>query len=377
MEEKLWRIREWIAGKTAPPKSIELIPTDRCNSRCLTCWMRGVPEHDLKARLRDEMSDKRLLRLVDEAAEMGVYEFALVGGGEPIARPITFKLMKRIREHGMHGDLVTNGTLLTKEQIEQLVRMQWDRIKFSVDGTDARTYDALRGIEGGFNRVRDNLLAVKGLKQRYGSKQPDVAFNVVISKRNYQQFLDIVDFAREVGANEVLLLPITVFSEIGGRLKLDDEETSVFQGEIRKAMRRIGRYGIRSNMHEFLDTRMIRDTNEMDNVMLDEAKANNDQPDLMTPSDDRTENFSHLPCYMPWHHLTVLANGNIAPCFMEYVWNTKTSLKDHSLKELWYGQYFEKFRRQLETRRLWKDCATCCVWRVFENREIRARLGRK
>lgn len=374
MEEKLWRIRKWVDGGEAPPKSIELIPTDRCNSKCLTCWMRGVPEKELNARFKQEMSDKRLLRLVDEAAELGVYEFALVGGGEPIARPITFKLMKRIREHGMHGDLVTNGTLFTEEQIEELVRMGWDRIKFSVDGTNPEVYDTLRGLLGGFECLKKNMLLLKQVKEKYGSSVPKIQFNVVISKRNYLQFLDIVEFAREVGCEEIGLLPMTIFSDDMKKLKLDDNETRVFQEQIRKAMKRIEKYGISSNMHEFLDKRMIQDTNEMDKVMLDEAMTNKDQAQLMRVFEDRQRNFQHLPCYMPWHHLTVLANGNIAPCFMEYVWNTKTTLKDHSLRELWYGPYFERFRKQLETRRLWNDCATCCVWRVFENREIRKSL---
>lgn len=375
MEEKLWRIEKWMDGERAPPKSIELIPTNRCNSKCLTCWMRGVPEQDLKARFSEEMIDKRLLRLVDEAAGLGVYEFALVGGGEPLARPITFEVMKRIRQHRMHGDLVTNGTLLTKEQIEGLVCMQWDRIKFSVDGTNAEVYDNLRGLAGGFERLKKNLLLLKQVKKKHGSSVPQIAFNVVISKRNYLQFLDIVDFAHEAGANEILLLPMTIFSKGMKKLKLNDEETRVFQELIRKAMKRIEKYGITSNMHEFLDSRMVQDTNEMDKVMIEEAMTNKDQLHLMKAFKDRQKNFHHLPCYMPWHHVTVLANGNIAPCFRGYVWNTKTSLKNHSLREAWYGPYFERFRRQLETRRLWKDCATCCVWRVFENRDIRNWLG--
>lgn len=375
MEEKLWRIREWSAGRPAPPKSIELIPTDRCNSRCLTCWQRGVQEEELRTRYGQEMSDSRLLRLVDEAAELGVYEFALVGGGEPLVRPVTFELMRRIRSRGMHGDLVTNGTLLAEGQVEELVRMGWDRIKFSVDGIDAAVYDSLRGLPDGFGRLRKNLLFLREMKERHGSEMPRVAFNVVVSRRNYRQFLDIVKFAHEAGADEILLLPMTVFSKEMEGLKLDERETSAFQQSIGEAMKRIARWGISSNMHEFLDTRMVRDTNGMDRVMLDEAKTGDDEGSLLRPFEDRGENFSRLPCYMPWHHVTVLANGNIAPCFMDYVWSTETSLKDHALSELWYGPYFEGFRRQLETRRLWKECATCCVWRVFENRDIRKRLS--
>ena len=71
----------------------------------------------------------------DEAGELGVRDIAFVGGGEPLARDITYKLMKRIRAHGMEGDLVTNGSLLTDEMIHTLVDVGWTRVKFSVVAT--------------------------------------------------------------------------------------------------------------------------------------------------------------------------------------------------------------------------------------------------
>jgi len=393
MEEKLWRIADWMERKPAPPKSIELITTNRCNERCLTCWMRGTTMEALRATYRHEMSDDRLRRLIDEAAEMGVYEFAFVGGGDPMARKVTFELMQRIRRHGMHGDLVTNGTLFKPGQIEELVRLQWDRIKFSVDGATPETYDYLRGLKNGFSILKSNMLKLKALKREYGARYPKTTFNVVVSNTNYREFLDIIELAHEVGGEEILLLPMTVFSDTGAQLKLDSLETEEFQKQILEGMKRIKRYGIYSNMHEFLDARLIQNTNEMDQVMLEEAKTVEEraagenralsgeeseqirnQGQFMRAFGDRKENFRHLPCYMPWHHITVIANGNIAPCFNGYVWETRTSLKEHSLAELWYGPYFDGFRRQLETRRLWDTCATCCVWRVFENREIRGEM---
>ena len=345
--------------------------------------MRGFTDEQLQATYPEEMSNERLIQLVDEAAKMGVYEFAFVGGGDPMARPITFELIKRIRSLGMHGDLVTNGTLFQPGQIEELVRIQWDRIKYSVDGASPEVYDHIRGLKGGFKRLHANLRKTQALKEKHGSKFPRVAFNVVVSNLNYTHFLDIVELATEVGCEEILVLPMTIFSDTGSELKMNMKETRAYQDQIREGMKMIKRAGIYSNMHEFLDTRLISETNDMDKVMLDEAKTkeelaqgdtNSDQSQLMQLFKNPEENFQHLPCYMPWHHVTVIANGNIAPCFNGYVWETKTSLKNHSLAEVWYGEYFDGFRRQLETRKLWDTCATCCVWRVFENRDIRQNM---
>jgi hypothetical protein len=86
---------------------------------------------------------------------------------------------------------------------------------------------------------------------------------------------------------------------------------------------------------------------------------------------DPIEDFKFLPCFDPWHHVTIIANGNTAPCFGSWVWETKVTIKDHRLKDLWYGEYFDSFRRVIASRKLPKSCATCCVWKVFENRQIR------
>jgi len=89
---------------------------------------------------------------------------------------------------------------------------------------------------------------------------------------------------------------------------------------------------------------------------------------------DPIENFKSIPCFEPWTHITIIANGNIAACFNDFVWKTDVTIKNKSLKELWYGPYFEQYRKQILTRKLPPECATCCVWRVFEVQEIRKEL---
>lgn len=385
-EVRAERLSLWAEGKSQPPVTIELIPTDRCNFNCRSCWRQGTTKEELERKYSKEMSDERLFRLIDEAAHIGVREIAFVGGGEPLAREVTFELFKRIKSYGMEGDLVTNGSILNEEMILLLIEMGWNRIKVSIDGADPEVHDDLRGVKC-FYRIKENLLLIKKLKQERGTEKPKVAFNTVISNKNYHDLGKIIDFANEVGCNEILILPLTIFSEEGRLLKLNERETEEFQRLILSdCLPKLKAHGISSNLDRFLDKRLIEKTNSMNEVLMEEARKVEELSKRSHGSEsirsvdgqvrlkDKIGEFMNLPCFDPWHHVTILANGNIAPCFNNFVWETKTTIKDHTLEELWYGEYFEGYRRIILTKNLPDACKTCCVWKVFENENLRKEM---
>jgi len=382
MDEKTKRLVNWAHGKPQPPMAIELIPTNRCNFKCKSCWRWGADE----SQFTDEMSDERLLKLIDEAAEMGVREFAFVGGGEPLSREITFELFKKIKKYGMDGDLVTNGSLLTEEMLQTLVDIGWTRVKFSIDGSEAKIQDKLRGIKC-FEKIKKNMVRLNQIKKQKGKKFPRICFNTVVSNMNYKDLPNIIELAHEVGCNELLILPLTVFSEEGKSLKLSAKQLVEFQEVVRKkCLPKLKKYEIYSNLEKFLDVRLMDKTDSMDDILMEEAEKaslrakieekgeDNILKEAYKKHKDPVKDFKTLPCFDPWHHITILPNGNIAPCFNNYVWETKTTIVKNNLKDLWYGSYFEKYRDIIKTRKLPPACKTCCVWKVFENEKVRNQM---
>lgn len=369
---RIERLDQWIKEKKAPPVTLELVPTDRCNLNCLSCWRQGWMKEQVQKRYGQEMSDKRLLKLVDEAAEMGVVEIAFVGGGEPLARKVTLELFKKMKAHGMIGDLVTNGTVFTKESIELLVKIGWDRIKFSIDGPDSRVHNHLRQTKGAFKKTIENIKTFSEVKKRMNTEKPWLVLQSVLSTENYKRFTDLVELGHRIGVNEMTLLPLTVFDESMKNMKLNEKDMKEFKPILEKSIKMLEEFGIESNYHEFLNEEYITKTENMDEVMMKEMEKmiKKEYP----KSKDQVKNFQFLPCYSPWIHATILPNGNIAPCFSPWVWNTKTSIKDYSLKELWYGEYFDKFREIILKRKLPENCKKCCVWEVFNNKKIRDSL---
>jgi MoaA/NifB/PqqE/SkfB family radical SAM enzyme len=250
-DEKISRLSKWAKRQKAPPTSIELIPTDRCNSNCLTCWRRSFTQEQLQERYKQEMSDERILKLIDEAAEIGVKEIAFVGGGEPLKREVTFQLIKKIKGYQMEGDLVTNGTLFTKEYIEMMVKNGWNRVKFSIDGSDAKTHDRLRGIKC-FKAVIKNIKIFSDLKKRLNVEKPRLILNTVISNINYKSLPNIVKLSKKIGIEEILLLPMTVFSDSAKDMKLTEKETREFLNILKKSITLAKKLYIENNFSNFL-----------------------------------------------------------------------------------------------------------------------------
>lgn len=380
MDEKTKRLIKWMNGKPQPPFTIELIPTNRCNLNCASCWRKSTSEEGIEKEYAKELSDERLIQLIDEAADIGVKEIAFVGGGEPLCRDITFELIKRIRHHNMNGDLVTNGSLLTKDIIKTLVDIEWTRVKFSIDGSSPKIQDKLRGKKC-FNQIAKNIKLLSETKKMKNKDLPRTGFNVVVSNQNYKDLPNIIELAHKVDCNEVLLLPITIFSKEGEKLKMNYKQIVEFQQIIKKCLPKLKEYAIYSNMDKFIDLRYIEKTNSMHEVMMEEAekalikeRLKKGEKLIEDFKKDTKENFKLAPCFEPWSHITVIANGNIACCFNNYVWETKVSIKNHTIKELWYGPYFEYYREQILTGKLSEACATCCVWRIFEVNRIREEI---
>jgi radical SAM protein with 4Fe4S-binding SPASM domain len=348
------------------------VPTERCNLNCLSCWRRGWSKEKLERRYSQEMSDERLLKLVDEAIEMKVLEIAFVGGGEPLIRKVTLELFKKMKAAGMIGDLVTNGTLFTKESVELLVKIGWDRIKFSVDGPDEKTHDYVRQTKGAFKATIKNIKLFSKLKKKFNTQKPRLILQSVVSKENYKEFPKLVNLAHKIGVDEMTLLPLTVFDESMSDLKLGEKEIEEFKPILKKSIKLAKKFGIETNYPYFLEKKYILFTENMDKVMMEEMEnfIKKEYPKSKNP----ITNFEFLPCYAPWIHVTILPNGNIAPCFSPWVWNTEVSIKNKSLKELWYGKYFDKFRKIILKRELPENCKKCCVWEVFNNRKIREGL---
>src|SRR5258708_3627881 len=133
--------RQLSANRLAVHPSMAKLPlvtlyvTERCNSRCVTCdyWRHG----------RDDMDLAAVTNLLPTLSRLST-QMVLLSGGEPLLNPDWGPIAQTLRSNGLKVWLLTSGLALAKPA--RPAATLFDAITVSVDGTDAETYPALRGL---------------------------------------------------------------------------------------------------------------------------------------------------------------------------------------------------------------------------------------
>ena len=94
------------------PPIIVLSVTNVCNLHCQGCYHQA-----LRSATESEMSDERLDKLIAEAKELGV-SFMVIGGGEPLTRPIILDLAEKYP--AIMFLVFTNGLLIDEALIKKM-----------------------------------------------------------------------------------------------------------------------------------------------------------------------------------------------------------------------------------------------------------------
>ena len=194
-----------------------LYMSDTCNLRCRHCWI--TPGFSGGTSSSGDFVDPEALRqAVVEAKPLGLGSVKLTGG-EPMLHPRFREIVDMLTAEGMSMDMETNGTLLTAESARYLRdKTKVHFISISLDGPDAPTHDAFRGVEGSF------AAALSGLDHLVNAGYTNVQIIMSVHNGNRHQVEDVVRLAAEHRAGSVKFNPVSRT----GRGKAMDERGEVF-----------------------------------------------------------------------------------------------------------------------------------------------------
>jgi len=170
---------------------VTLYVTERCNSRCVTCdyWRHG----------RDDMDLAAVTSLLPSLARLST-QMVLLSGGEPLLNPEWEAIAQTLRGNGLKVWLLTSGLALAKHA--RRAASLFDAITVSLDGTDAETYAAIRGLNA-FQKVCEGIQAAAA----HGAPP---AIRVTLQRGNFRQLPAFVDLAKDLGAQHVSFLAVDV-----------------------------------------------------------------------------------------------------------------------------------------------------------------------
>ena len=355
-KEKARRIFEWFKKEKSPPFKIELRITNRCNLHCIFCLQAKARHcHD---EIKRELSKEKYLNIVVQAAKLGVKHCHLLGGGELMVRKdITLSIMRLVKKYGMYGSMVTNGTLFTDDDVQEIVKMEWDYITFSLDGADSETHDYLRGKKGAFKKTIETIKNFQKWKKILNMKKPKMVLNTVLTNKNYNKLIGILELAHKFEINDTVLLPLVFLTEECEHLKLNKNDEIKFKKSIPRLQQIAKRYGIVDNYRSLMDEEIIEKSFEVGEIIEKDMKK-------------ETNELLAMPCFSPYVYISVRPNGVVHPCPMTPDDNIE-NIREKNLKEIWYGKYFQHFRDTLRDGKLSPWCQRCCGANVLDTRNLR------
>ena len=180
---------------TSPPlpKELQVEVTGACNLRCRMCLVSYRPALGKTTGSMDFGTFKALL---DELPDLEMV--TMQGLGEPLLAPDFFRMLEYLAERGVRMGFNTNGTLLTRDKAERLVRLGVEWLHVSLDGASAATYEDVRG-RSNFELVKANVRGLVDVMRELGADKPELELVFVAMRRNIHELCDLVRLTAEWG----------------------------------------------------------------------------------------------------------------------------------------------------------------------------------
>lgn len=346
------RLSTWPTNGPQGPVTLEIYPTLRCNLDCSFC-----DTTDRHRPPQNELSTEEWLRVIDEAAAEGVVQAFVLGGGEPMIRNDIMVLLERIKHHGMRGMLTTNGTLLGRPRIKQLLELQWDELHLSIDGATPQTHDKLRGKKRAFKKALTAACTINVLKRRRRLNNPQLVFHTVVNNQNHLELRDIVELANAVGVSRIDFDRLIAYRPEQLALQLSAAQEKELRESAAQALQRAQQLGIQTTLAQFTSA----------------SSAQRGSEDAAPQADAEHQGMAGAPCLKAWHHLVLQADGRSAPCCV--LTGQGESIHNRPLRELWQQDPFlNRVRDGMENHRPLKRCQECSANILSGERSIRQAL---
>ena len=315
--EKLTALRD---KRITAPLYVRIKPTNRCNHKCPWCvyYEPELSNMGTDMNARDVIPREKLLRTLDELAELGVRAITYSGGGEPLLHPNIEEAMQKTLDLGMDLSIITHGQYLSGKKAEILAKSKWVRV--SVDYHTPEMFSKTRRLsEKYFYVIMDNIKEFSKIK----NKNCDLNVNYIITKENHDTLYDAAVLLKNAGVEIIRFAPVwnVTFYEYHALIR----EKVMEQFELMKDLED--------------ENFKIFSSYDIDNVLIKRP---------------------YKRCYMMEVVPIIGADLNIYPCHNQVYLNDSIicSFKDRSFKEAWFG---EETRKMFETFDCQATCTNLCA----------------
>lgn len=292
---------------TAPalPISIAFEPTTSCNLRCPECPS-GLRSFTRATGMLDvDFFKEKIIEMKSHLAYLTFYF-----QGEPYLHPQFLEMVDFAASHRIYTATSTNAHYLNDAQAKATILSGLHRLIISIDGTTQETYQQYR-VGGQLNKVLEGTKNLVKWKKKF-KHGPMLIFQFLVVAPNEHQIQEAKDLADDIGVDAIEFKTAQIYDYENG-------------SELIPKQSKYSRYRKGSNGKFALKSKMSNQ------------------------------------CWKMWHSCVITWDGKVVPCcFDKDATHVMGDLKKQSFKEIWQGEKYNQFRRQLLTARSSIDiCKNC------------------
>lgn len=175
--------------------------TSECNLRCKHCYNGEKYFRQKRKNINYDEAINILKKLKNSS-----YSHIHFLGGEPLIVSFLPDLVKEATKLGFTTSINTNGTLLTKKNITELINNGLTEITLSLDGMTQNSNDFIRG-DGVFNKVLSNIALINEAKKKLNSPLP-LLISYTLTSSNISSLNLLPSFLIKNNINLLILSPL-------------------------------------------------------------------------------------------------------------------------------------------------------------------------
>jgi MoaA/NifB/PqqE/SkfB family radical SAM enzyme len=182
------------------PLHLDIESTNACNLKCPMCPRTALlnDSNENNKFIIGKMDITTFQRLIDEAVEIGVYSVKLNWLGEPLLHPDIVEMVRYAKKKGILDVMFnTNAVLLTEELSRKLIESNLDKIFFSFDSPNKKTYEQIR-IGAKYEETLDNIKTFVGIRNKLQKNSPFTRVSMVLMEKNKNEYNEFVDLFRNI-----------------------------------------------------------------------------------------------------------------------------------------------------------------------------------
>ncbi len=328
-------VHDAIEHHTSPRhlRYLLLKTTNRCNSDCEYCphAINRVPRETKSSIPHDD-----LMRIIDEAAELGV-DIISISGGEPLLRNDICEIVRAMSTRRIVPLLLTNGLLLDKLW-KPLGEAGLRYVTISIDSVDESVYSKQRGAS--LEQALRGIDAALRLRDAY--PETEVHVSSVLTRDNESDFMKLLSYMND----RDIKVQISPYHQ-----RKDDAEnySIVKRAEI-----------------EDLTARLI-DMKRAGAGIANSMTFLKHLPDFFCSNSIMPRGFV---CTAGYVLLSIDTFLNVKPCW-SYMFESLGNLRESSLGDIWFGHELERYRDRILACRCegcWYLCTSeACAMLAGEN----------